>query len=135
MNKILFKPIGKLLGSYAFKPVMATPIMTISKKNLYFNFATTKDPKNQGAGFSNKDNKDSGLKNQSKQNNQFKDQNKDHNKDHHKDHQKDQNKDHKKDHKNDIKDHDKKEWEKKNDKESHRNDNVEKKDKKDFDKK
>lgn len=46
MNKILFKPIGKLLGSYAFKPAMATPIMTMSKKNLYYNFATTKDPKN-----------------------------------------------------------------------------------------
>ena len=106
MNKFLFKPVGKLLNSYAFKPAMVAPVQTIFNKNLYFNFAGTKENKFDQTNTQHRDNKDSNVKNQNQQNHQFKEQNKDQNKDHNKDHNKDQNKEHNKEYNKDKnKDH------------------------------
>lgn len=46
MNKFLIKPMSAILGGFAMKPVAISPIIALTKRNINYNFATGKDPKN-----------------------------------------------------------------------------------------
>lgn len=43
MSKLLIKQFSTILGNLALKPVYVAPIASIAKRNIYYNFANTKN--------------------------------------------------------------------------------------------